>query len=76
MGSISGLGRSPGEGNGYSLQYTCLENSIVHGSQRVRHNRVTNTFFWTLYSSVNSVRLKTSLFFFNLILFLNFTIMY
>ena len=26
-GSIPGLGRSPGEGNGYSLQYSCLENS-------------------------------------------------
>ena len=26
--SISGLGRSPGEGNGYTLQYTCLENSM------------------------------------------------
>ena len=25
MGSIPGSGRSPGEGNGYSLQYSCLE---------------------------------------------------
>ena len=25
-GSIPGLGRSPGEGNGKSLQYSCLEN--------------------------------------------------
>ena len=25
-GSIPGLGRSPGEGNGYPLQYSCLEN--------------------------------------------------
>ena len=25
-GSIPGSGRSPGEGNGYSLQYSCLEN--------------------------------------------------
>ena len=33
-GSISGLGRSPGEGKGYPLQYSGLENSmdsIVHG---------------------------------------------
>ena len=33
-GSIPGLGRSPGEGKGYSLQYSGLENSmdcIVHG---------------------------------------------
>ena len=33
LGSVSGLGRSPGEGNGNSLQYSCLENP--HG-QRVR----------------------------------------
>ena len=26
--SISGSGRSPGEGNGSSLQYSCLENSM------------------------------------------------
>ena len=34
LGSIPGLGRSPGEGNGYPLQYSDLENSmdcIVHG---------------------------------------------
>ena len=33
-GSIPGLGRSPGKGNGNPLQYFCLENStdhIVHG---------------------------------------------
>ena len=32
--SIPGLGRSPGEGNGYPLRYSALENSmdcIVHG---------------------------------------------
>ena len=31
MGSIPGLGRSPGEGNGYPLQYFCLENSMDRG---------------------------------------------
>ena len=34
LGLIPGLGRSPGEGKGYSLQYSGLENSmdcIVHG---------------------------------------------
>ena len=29
MSSIPGLGRSPGVGNGNSLQYSCLENSMV-----------------------------------------------
>ena len=28
LGLIPGLGRSPGEGNSYSLQYSCLENSM------------------------------------------------
>ena len=34
QGSIPGLGRSPGEGKGYPLQYSGLENSVdctVHG---------------------------------------------
>ena len=30
--SISGLGRSPGEGNGSPLQYSCLENSMDKGA--------------------------------------------
>ena len=28
VGSITGLGRSPGEGNGNPLQYSCLENPM------------------------------------------------
>ena len=28
MGSIPGLGRSPGEGNGNLFQYSCLENPV------------------------------------------------
>ena len=31
-GSIPGLGRSPGEGNGKPLQYPCLENSMDRGA--------------------------------------------
>ena len=31
-GSIPGLGRSPGEGNGNPLQYSCLENSMDWGA--------------------------------------------
>ena len=29
---IPGSGRSPGEGNGYPLQYSCLENSMDRGA--------------------------------------------
>ena len=46
LGSIPGSGRSPGEGNGNPLQYSCLENPMdrgawqgtVHGVVRVSHN--------------------------------------
>ena len=31
-GSIPGSGKSPGEGNGYPLQYSCLENSMNGGA--------------------------------------------
>ena len=31
MGSIPGLGRSPGEGNGNLLQYSCLESPMDRG---------------------------------------------
>ena len=45
VGSISGLGRSPGEENDNPLQYSCLGNPMdrgdwlatVHGVTRVRH---------------------------------------
>ena len=48
-GLIPGLGRSTGEGNGKSLQYSCLENpmgrgawqTIVLGITRVRHHLTT-----------------------------------
>ena len=48
-GLIPGLARSPGEGHGYPLQYSCLENPIdrgawqatVHGVARVRCDLVT-----------------------------------
>jgi len=36
LGSIPGLGRSPGEGNGNPLQYSCLENPIDGGAWRLQ----------------------------------------
>ena len=47
-GSIPGLGRPPGGGNGNPLQYSCLENSMEPGglqslgSQKVGFDRETN----------------------------------
>ena len=32
LGLIPGLGRCPGEGNGYPLQYSCLENPMDRGA--------------------------------------------
>ena len=32
--SVPGLGRSPGEGNGNPLQYSCLENPMDRGAWR------------------------------------------
>ena len=51
-GSFPGLGRSPGEGNGNPLQYSCLRNPWREepggpqsmGSQRVGHDWVTHSF--------------------------------
>ena len=51
LGAIPGLERSPGEGNGGPLQYSCLEKYMDRGawrlpsmgSQRIRHNSVTFT---------------------------------
>ena len=51
-GSIPGSTKSPGEGNGYPLRYSCLENFMDRGacelqslgSQRVRHDWVTNMY--------------------------------
>ena len=40
VGSIPGLGRSPGEGNGNPLQFSCPENPVdraAKGLQRVGH---------------------------------------
>ena len=44
-GSIPGVGRSPGEGNGNPLQYSCLENSIDRGAWRATVHRITKS--WT-----------------------------
>ena len=44
-GSIPGSGRSPGEGNGNPLQYSCLGNSMDRGALRATLQGVTKS--WT-----------------------------
>ena len=49
LGSIPGLGRSPGEGKGYPFQYSGLENSMdytVHGVTKSR-TRLSDFHFFT-----------------------------
>ena len=42
LGSILGSGRSPGEGNGYPLQYCCLDNPTDRGARRAAVSRVSD----------------------------------
>ena len=43
MGLIPRLGRSPAEGNGYPLQYSCLENPMDRGAWQATVHRVTKS---------------------------------
>ena len=49
LGSIPGLGRSPEEGNGYPLQYSCLENSMDRGTWQATVHGVAKS--WTQLSN-------------------------
>ena len=59
LGSIPGLGRSPGEGNGNTFQYSCLENlmnggawwATVHGFTKSQTQLSDFAFFLSLLSS-------------------------
>ena len=42
-GSVPGLGRSPGEVNGYPLQYSCLENFMDRGAWQATVHGVTES---------------------------------
>ena len=58
LGSISGLGRSPGGGNGYPLQHSCLENphgqrSLAGYSSRGRKESDTTEQLSTAHSVMN-----------------------
>ena len=43
VGSMPGLGRSPGGEHGNTLQYSCLENPMDRGAWRATAHRVTNS---------------------------------
>ena len=46
LGLIPRLGRSPGEGIGYPLQYSCLENSMDREAWRATVHGVTKSWTW------------------------------
>jgi len=43
VGSIPGLGKCPGEGNGNPFQYSCLKNSMDRGAWQTTVNGVTKS---------------------------------
>ena len=50
LGSIPGLGRSPGGGHGNPLQYSCLENPMDRGAWRATVHGVAKS--WTQLSDL------------------------
>ena len=58
LGSITGLGRSPGEGNGNPLQHSCLENPMDRGAWLATVHRVPKS--WTRMRDYSSVRFSHS----------------
>ena len=58
LGSIHGLRRSPGEGNGNPLQYSCLENPIDRGAWQITVHGVTKSQTWLSDSHFHFHKLK------------------
>ena len=58
LGSTPGLGRSPGEGNGNPLQYSCLENPMDGGAWQATVNEVAKS--WIQLSDFTSLHFNTS----------------
>jgi len=56
MGSIPGLERSPGEGNGNPLQYSCLENLMDRGAWRTTVHGVAKS--WTQLSDYTTTTME------------------
>ena len=54
LGFIPGLGRSPGEGKGYSLQYSGLENFRDYTVHEVRDARTLRASWSKLYKDVKA----------------------
>ena len=57
-GLFPGSGRSPGEGNGNPLQYSCLENSMDRGAWRATVHRVAKESDMTEHSTAHRTRVN------------------
>ena len=55
LGSIHGLGRSPGKGNGNPLQYSCLENSMDRGAWTKSRTGLSDPTYVGFFSLENSI---------------------
>ena len=51
---IPALGRSPGEGHGYPLQYSCLENAMERGTWRTTVHGVAKSCTWLTHTQHNN----------------------
>ena len=74
MGSIPGSGRSPGEGNGNPLQYSCLENYKDRGVWWATVHGVTKSWMWlsTHTTTWRKKRVEVGARFLNICLFVSF----
>ena len=58
LGSIPGLGRSPGEGSAYPLQYSGLENSMDYSPWGHKELDTTEQLSFVLISSEKGIKAK------------------
>ena len=56
MGSIPGLGRSPGGGHGNPLQYSCLENPMDRGTWQAAVHGITQSWARPKRLSTNDIK--------------------
>ena len=60
MSSIPGSGRSPGEGHGIPLQYSCLENSIDRGAWWVIVHGIAKSWTELRYQTTTKIKKQTN----------------
>ena len=61
LDSVPGLGRSPGEGNGYSLQYSSLGNPMDRGACQATAHGVAKSWTWLKYGEFHREKVRQTL---------------